>query len=217
MAWQLDPQRVFQASAILPVMVIEHQEQALPMVEALLAGGISLFEVTLRTPAALPAISAIRRAFPQVLVGAGTVLDQASYDAAQQAGAHFSISPGSTVSLLKHALAGEIALIPGVATPSEIMQALELGYTHLKFFPAEACGGVTALKAMAAPLSAARFCPTGGIGPHNMVSYLDLPCVGCVGGSWMLPARSVTQGDWAAVTALSLAATTLATSRGNCG
>ena len=206
MAWQSDPQSVLRASAVLPVMVIEQLDQAVPLAGALLAGGISVFEVTLRTPAALPAITAIRAAYPHALVGAGTVLSPAHYEAAQAAGAQFAISPGSTPSLLQHALAGDIPLIPGVATPSEIMLALELGYTHLKFFPAEACGGVAALKAMAAPLAEARFCPTGGIGPHNMESYLALPCVSCVGGSWMLPASRVAQGDWAAVTALSLAA-----------
>ncbi|MGL4205365.1 MAG: bifunctional 4-hydroxy-2-oxoglutarate aldolase/2-dehydro-3-deoxy-phosphogluconate aldolase [Aeromonadaceae bacterium] len=203
MVWKRDPQSVLDGSAVLPVMVIEQLEQALPMAEALLSGGISVFEVTLRTPVALSAISAICTAFPEVLVGAGTVLSPAHYDAAQRAGAQFAISPGSTPSLLQHALAGDIPLIPGVATPSEIMLALELGYSHLKFFPAEACGGVAALKAMAAPLAGARFCPTGGIGPHNMESYLALPCVSCVGGSWMLPASSVAQGDWATVTALS--------------
>ena len=206
MAWQWDPQTVLCASAVVPVMVIEQLEQALPMAQALLAEGISVFEVTLRTPAALPAITAIRAAFPQALVGAGTVLSALHYEAAQAAGAQFAISPGSTPTLLQHAHSGAIPLIPGVATPSEIMLALELGYCHLKFFPAEACGGVAALKAMAAPLSSARFCPTGGIGPHNMASYLALSCVSCVGGSWMLPAASVAQGDWATVTALSQAA-----------
>lgn len=202
MSWSLTPAQVFAASPLVPVMVIERVEQAVPMAQALLAGGIGVFEVTLRTPAALAAITAIRAALPDALVGAGTVLTPAQYDAAVAAGAQFVISPGFTPALLRHAQAGAAPLIPGVATPSEVMQALELGYDHLKFFPAEANGGAPALKAISAPLSQVRFCPTGGISPANLADYLALACVATVGGSWMLPGKPVNAGEWATVTAL---------------
>lgn len=203
MSWTLSPATVFAASPVVPVMVIDDLTQAVPMARALLAGGIGVFEVTLRTPAALDAITAIREAMPDALVGAGTVLNPAQYDAAVTAGAQFVISPGFTPALLAHALSGPAPLIPGVSTPSEIMQALELGYTHLKFFPAEANGGAPALKAISAPLPLVRFCPTGGIGPKNLADYLALKCVATVGGSWMLPADKLAAGDWTAVTELS--------------
>lgn len=203
MSWTLSPATVFAASPVVPVMVIDDLTQAVPMARALLAGGITVFEVTLRTRAALDAITAIREALPDALVGAGTVLSPAQYDQALQAGAQFVISPGFTPALLAHALTGPAPLIPGVSTPSEIMQALELGYTHLKFFPAEANGGAPALKAISAPLPQVCFCPTGGIGPKNVADYLALKCVATVGGSWMLPADKLASGDWAAVSALS--------------
>lgn len=202
MRWKLSPAELFAASPLLPVMVIERVEQAIPLARALLAGGLSVFEVTLRTPAALDAIAALRTALPDAYVGAGTVLNPRQYDAAVVAGAQFVISPGLTSALLQHALTGPAPLIPGVATPSEVMQALDLGYDHLKFFPAEANGGAAALQAISAPLAQVRFCPTGGIGPANLAAYLALPCVATVGGSWMLPADKVAAGDWAAVTAL---------------
>jgi len=203
MSWTISPATVFAASPVVPVMVINKVEQAVPMARALLEGGIGVFEVTLRTEAALAAISAIHEALPDALVGAGTVLSPAQYDAAVAAGAQFVISPGFTPNLLRHAKQGPAPLIPGVSTPSEIMQALELGYTQLKFFPAEANGGAAALKAIAAPLPQVSFCPTGGIGPHNLEQYLALNCVATVGGSWMLPADKLAADDWTGVTVLS--------------
>ncbi|MBP8174181.1 MAG: bifunctional 4-hydroxy-2-oxoglutarate aldolase/2-dehydro-3-deoxy-phosphogluconate aldolase [Aeromonadaceae bacterium] len=194
---------------LLPVMVIENLEQAIPMAEALLAGGLGVFEVTLRTPVALAAIEQIRRYLPEAVVGAGTVLDAGLYDAALASGAQFAVSPGSTTALLQHARIGAMPLLPGVATPSEVMQARELGYSLVKFFPAQALGGVTALKAMSAALPGVSFCPTGGITPENLGAYLTLPSVVAVGGSWMLPAEAIKNGDWQRVTALTRQAISL--------
>lgn len=207
--WNVSPAEVFAASPLVPVMVITDLEQAVPMAEALLAGGISVFEITLRTPVALAAIERIARAMPEAMVGAGTVINAAQYDAAVAAGARFVISPGMTPALLAHAARGSTPLIPGVATPSEVMQALEAGYDHLKFFPAEANGGTKALAAIAAPLPQVRFCPTGGIGPKNVADYLALKSVATVGGSWMLPADTVKAGNWDEVTRLSREAVAL--------
>lgn len=203
MNWNLSPAAIFAASPLVPVMVIDDLNQAVPMTKALAAGGITVYEVTLRTPAALQAIKAIREALPNALVGAGTVLNPQQYDAAVEAGAQFVISPGFTTELLEHARQQAVPLIPGVATPSEIMTAYSLGYDHLKFFPAEANGGAPALKAISAPLPQIQFCPTGGISPKNAHEYLALPCVATVGGSWMLPADALKQGDWQRVTQLS--------------
>ena len=203
MDWNLSPAAIFAASPLVPVMVIDDLNQAVPMTKALAAGGITVYEVTLRTPAALQAIKAIREALPDALVGAGTVLNPQQYDAAVEAGAQFVISPGCTSELLVHARQNAVPLIPGVATPSEIMAAYSLGYDHLKFFPAEANGGAPALKAISAPLPQIRFCPTGGISPKNVHEYLALSCVGSVGGSWLLPADVLKQGDWQRVTQLS--------------
>ncbi|AHE47727.1 multifunctional 2-keto-3-deoxygluconate 6-phosphate aldolase and 2-keto-4-hydroxyglutarate aldolase and oxaloacetate decarboxylase [Aeromonas hydrophila 4AK4] len=201
--WKVTPAEVFAASPLVPVMVINDLEQALPMAKALLDGGISVFEITLRTPVALDAIALIAKAMPDAMVGAGTVLNCAQFDAAVAAGARFVISPGMTPALLAHAAKSTAPLIPGVATPSEVMQALEAGYDHLKFFPAEANGGTKALAAIAAPLPQVKFCPTGGIGPKNVTDYLALKCVATVGGSWMLPADAVKSGNWEEVTRLS--------------
>ncbi|MGL5335491.1 MAG: bifunctional 4-hydroxy-2-oxoglutarate aldolase/2-dehydro-3-deoxy-phosphogluconate aldolase, partial [Enterovibrio sp.] len=175
----------------------------LPMSKALLAGGIFVFEIALRTPASLNAIALIAKSMPDALVGAGSVLNCAQFDAAIAAGARFALSPGITSSLLAHALKSTAPLIPGVATPSEVMQALEAGFDHMKFFPAEASGGAKTLSAIAAPLPFVKFCPTGGIGPKNVADYLALKCVASVGGSWMLPPDAVKRGDWDEVTRLS--------------
>ncbi|ENY71685.1 multifunctional 2-keto-3-deoxygluconate 6-phosphate aldolase and 2-keto-4-hydroxyglutarate aldolase and oxaloacetate decarboxylase [Aeromonas diversa CDC 2478-85] len=207
--WNISPTEVFAASPLIPVMVISELTQAVPMAEALLAGGISVFEITLRTPVALAAIERIAKVMPEAMVGAGTVINTAQYDAAVAAGARFVISPGMTPSLLAHAAKGSAPLIPGVATPSEVMQALEAGYDHLKFFPAEANGGTKALAAIAAPLPQVRFCPTGGVGPKNVADYLALKCVATVGGSWMLPTDVIQAGDWDEVTRLSREAVAL--------
>lgn len=209
MNWTLSPATVFATSPVVPVMVIDDLVHAVPMAKALAAGGITVFEITLRTPVALDAIRAIREAMPEALVGAGTVLNPQQYDDAVAAGAQFIISPCFTDKLLAHAAANAVPLIPGVSTPSEVMTALDLGYTHLKFFPAEANGGAPALQAISAPLAQVKFCPTGGIGPKNVAAYLALKCVATVGGSWMIPADKVKAGDWAGITALSAEAVAL--------
>ncbi|PJG83647.1 bifunctional 4-hydroxy-2-oxoglutarate aldolase/2-dehydro-3-deoxy-phosphogluconate aldolase [Caviibacterium pharyngocola] len=203
MQWTLSPQQIFAASPIVPVMVIKRLEDAVPMAQALLDGGINVFEITLRTEAALEAIKLIRQALPQALVGAGTVINTQQYDDVVAAGAQFAISPGATPALLAYAAQGKIALIPGTATPSEMMQALELGYDHLKFFPAEINGGAQALKAISAPLPQLKFCPTGGISEKNAADYVKLDCVATVGGSWMLPNDLIEAKNWEKITQLS--------------
>lgn len=203
MNWTISPQSVFNASPVVPVMVINKIADAIPMGQALLDGGISVFEVTLRTECALEAIRALTDTFPQAIVGAGTVLNTVQYNAAVEAGAQFIISPGFSPHLLQYAKEKTVAFIPGVATPSEMMTALEYGYTHLKFFPAEANGGAKALAAISAPLPQVTICPTGGIGVHNLDQYINLPTVGTVGGSWMLPKAAIELKDWATVTQLS--------------
>ncbi|MGI9283080.1 MAG: bifunctional 4-hydroxy-2-oxoglutarate aldolase/2-dehydro-3-deoxy-phosphogluconate aldolase [Endozoicomonas sp.] len=207
--WAIEPSLVFAASPVVPVMVINKVEEALPMAQALSQGGINVFEITLRTNAALEAIRTISTAMPEAMVGAGTVINEAQYDAAVAAGVKFVISPGITTGLLEHASKGVAPLIPGCATPSEVMTALAHGYDHLKFFPAEVNGGVKALKAISAPLPQVRFCPTGGISPANMNDYLALNCVATIGGSWMLPADLVKAGNWQAITQLSAEAIAL--------
>ncbi|HIF9095404.1 TPA: bifunctional 4-hydroxy-2-oxoglutarate aldolase/2-dehydro-3-deoxy-phosphogluconate aldolase [Photobacterium damselae] len=207
--WTIAPQDVFAISPIIPVMVIERLEDAIPMAKALMEGGISIFEITLRTPVALEAMTLIANELPQALVGAGTVLTCAQYDAAVQAGAKFAISPGMSPTLLLHAQQGTVPLIPGVATPSEIMQALELGYDHLKFFPAEAYGGAQTLKAISAPLPQVTFCPTGGINTANVIEYKMVKSVATIGGSWMLPKDLIAQGQWEEITKLTKEAVTL--------
>lgn len=209
MNWTISPEQVFACSSVVPVMVINNVADAVPMAKALAAGGISVFEVTLRTEAAVEAIRAIATAMPEAMIGAGTVINTQQYDAAVAAGAKFVISPGYSILLLEHARTGIAPLIPGVSTPSEIITALELGYDHLKFFPAEANGGAAALKAIAAPLPQVRFCPTGGINPGNVADYMALNCVATVGGSWMIPNDAIESGDWAKVTELSKQAVSL--------
>ncbi|RUO62233.1 bifunctional 4-hydroxy-2-oxoglutarate aldolase/2-dehydro-3-deoxy-phosphogluconate aldolase [Pseudidiomarina insulisalsae] len=208
--WQLAPADLFKLTPVIPVMVIERLEDALPMGEALLAAGIPMLEVTLRTPVALAAIERLRERLPQAIVGAGTVTNEKELIAAKAAGAQFAISPGITTQLLEAGRRSDVPLIPGVATVSELMLAKEMGYTHLKFFPAEAAGGTAMLKSMAGPFAEIRFCPTGGIGPDNFRDYLALPNVMCVGGSWILPKAAVEAGDWAKVQEIAAAAVSAA-------
>ncbi|MCL1142517.1 bifunctional 4-hydroxy-2-oxoglutarate aldolase/2-dehydro-3-deoxy-phosphogluconate aldolase [Shewanella gaetbuli] len=200
--WSLQPQDVFKRSPIVPVMVINKIEHAVPLAKALVAGGISVLEVTLRTPCALEAIAKIAKEVPEALVGAGTILNEQQLKQAVEAGSQFIITPGATVDLLKAAKAGNVPLIPGVASISEVMVGMELGYTHFKFFPAEASGGVNALKSFSGPLSGIRFCPTGGIGPKSYKEYLALGNVDCIGGSWIAPTDAVDAEDWQTITQL---------------
>lgn len=186
----------------MPVMVIQNLDDAVPLARALAAGGIKVLEITLRTPIALDAIRLISREVDGAIVGAGTIANPEQLKAAEDAGAVFAISPGITESLLKAANSGNIALIPGVATLSELMLGMEYGLDHFKFFPAEAAGGIPMLKAIAGPFPQATFCPTGGISPENYQAYLKLPNVACVGGSWLAPQDAVKTKNWAKVTEL---------------
>lgn len=190
---------VLDLAPVVPVVVVGDVADAVPLARALVAGGLPAIEVTLRTPAALGAIAAIAAEVPEAVVGAGTVITPAQVDEAVAAGARFLVSPGWTDTLLTAMRASGVPFLPGVSTTSEVVALLERGVREMKFFPAEAAGGTAYLKALASPLPQARFCPTGGIGPGSAPEYLALPNVGCVGGSWMLPADAVAGRDWGRV------------------
>jgi 2-dehydro-3-deoxyphosphogluconate aldolase/(4S)-4-hydroxy-2-oxoglutarate aldolase len=193
---------------IVPVLVILDARHARPLAEALIAGGLPALEVTLRTPAALDAIRAMA-CVPGGFVGAGTLITPADARAAKNAGASFGVSPGATDALLAACEDAELPLLPGAATATEAMRLLDRGYDMLKFFPAEASGGVSALKAIGAPLPQITFCPTGGISPDNAASYLSLGNVICAGGSWVAPNNLIEAGSWDQITALARAASLL--------
>jgi 2-dehydro-3-deoxyphosphogluconate aldolase/(4S)-4-hydroxy-2-oxoglutarate aldolase len=191
---------VMTTSPVMPVMVINHLDQAVPLARALVDGGLKVLEITLRTPVALDAIRRIKAEVPGAIVGAGTIINPQTLDSAIAAGAEFIVSPGVTDSLLTAALASGVPLLPGIATSSEIMRLLDKGITAMKFFPAEAAGGIPMLKSFGGPLPQVTFCPTGGVNPKNAPEYLALSNVACVGGSWMAPAELVDAGDWAEIT-----------------
>ena len=191
---------------VMPVVVVDDVDHAVPIARALVAGGLPVIELTLRTPVALDAIARIADEVPEILVGAGTIVDPGQAKQAASAGAQFLVSPGSTRTLLDAMADTGLPYLPGVATVSEVLAALEAGYTEMKFFPAEASGGANYLKSIGSPIPAARFCPTGGISTANAASYLALPNVGCVGGSWLTPPDVVAAQDWARVTELAAAA-----------
>jgi 2-dehydro-3-deoxyphosphogluconate aldolase/(4S)-4-hydroxy-2-oxoglutarate aldolase len=190
---------LFRGVAVIPVITIEREEDAVPLARALLDGGLPLLEVTLRTPAALAAIAAIAREVPQVVVGAGTVQRPADVVRACTAGARFLVSPGMTPELAATALATELPYLPGVATPSEVMTARDLGISFVKLFPAEAVGGLALLQALAPVFPGVAFCPTGDIDECSAAKYLALLNVPMVGGSWMAPREAVAAGDWTTV------------------
>jgi 2-dehydro-3-deoxyphosphogluconate aldolase/(4S)-4-hydroxy-2-oxoglutarate aldolase len=181
---------------VIPVVVIDDEAAAVPMARALVAGGLPVIEVTLRTPAGLPAIKRIAADVPGVVVGAGTVLTPADVMAAVEAGSRFLVSPGSTPALLDAAQDSGVPVLAAAATASEVMALLERGLTHAKFFPAQPAGGVAYLKSLAGPLPMVRFCPTGGIDVSTAPQFLALPNVACVGGSWLTPTDAVSAGDW---------------------
>ena len=187
---------------VIPVIVVEDAAHAVPLAKALVAGGVRVLEVTLRTDAGLESIRRMIAEVPGAIVGAGTVLTGAQLDQVAKLGAAFAVSPGTTPSLLDAAKDSPVPLLPGTATASEVMNVLERGYTYMKLFPAEASGGVDKLSSLASPLPAAKFCPTGGIDPEKAKRYLALPNVMCVGGSWLVPRDAVRQGDWARITEL---------------
>ncbi|UOR44701.1 bifunctional 4-hydroxy-2-oxoglutarate aldolase/2-dehydro-3-deoxy-phosphogluconate aldolase [Helicobacter pylori] len=191
---------VLQISPIIPVVVIENIKDAVPLAQSLIEGGIHIIEVTLRSSCALEAIELIAKNVPKMRVGAGTILNPTQLEQAQNRGAEFLISPGLTIKLLEYAKKKDMPLIPGVSSSSEVMQALELGYSALKFFPAEYCGGVKLLNAFNSPFKGVKFCPTGGISADNMHSYLNLENVLCVGGSWLTPKHLIQNKEWDKIT-----------------
>jgi 2-dehydro-3-deoxyphosphogluconate aldolase / (4S)-4-hydroxy-2-oxoglutarate aldolase len=189
-------------SPVMPVVVINEVDHAVPLAQALLRGGIAVIELTLRTPAALPAIERIAAEVPELLLGAGTITEPAHAELAAKAGARFLVTPGTTERLLDAVESTGLPFLPGVGTASEAMRLAERGARTLKFFPAEPTGGAAYLKALAGPLPQLRFCPTGGITPATAPTYLALPNVGCVGGSWLTPPDALAAGAWDRVEAL---------------
>ena len=210
MAMKLTALDVMQDAPVIPVIVLHDVADAVPLARALVAGGIRMLEVTLRTPQALACIEAIARDVPDAVVGVGTVRSAADAQAAQMAGARFVVSPGYTHAIGQTCRDLGLPLLPGVATGSEIMAAQEDGYTQLKFFPALQAGGVPMLKAWQGPFGDVQFCPTGGVSPANAREFLALSNVVCVGGSWLTPADAVQSGDWERITQLAGEARSLA-------
>ncbi|MDQ0931321.1 bifunctional 4-hydroxy-2-oxoglutarate aldolase/2-dehydro-3-deoxy-phosphogluconate aldolase [Streptomyces turgidiscabies] len=200
---------VLDLAPVVPVVVVEELADAVPLARALVAGGLPAIEITLRTSVALDAIRAVADAVPDAVVGAGTLISPAQVSDVVAAGARFLVSPGWTDVLLESMRASGVPFLPGVSTASEVVALLERGVREMKFFPAEAAGGTAYLKSLSGPLPQARFCPTGGIGPANAPEYLALPNVGCVGGSWMLPADAIAARDWDRVETLARQASTL--------
>lgn len=205
----LDPITLADHGPVIPVIVLQRVEHALPLARALLAGGVRVLEVTLRTPVALQCIEAIARGLPEAIVGAGTLRTAADADAALAAGSRFGVSPGHRAALGRHCRTIGLPLLPGVATAGEVMAAADDGYRFLKFFPAAAAGGVAMLKALAGPFPDIAFCPTGGIGAASAREYLALPNVRVCGGSWLTPDDAVAAGDWERITTLARAAAAL--------
>jgi 2-dehydro-3-deoxyphosphogluconate aldolase/(4S)-4-hydroxy-2-oxoglutarate aldolase len=191
---------LFKQARVIPVLTIERLEDAVPLARALVAGGV--LEVTLRTPVAIPAAKAIMANVPEAVVGIGTILNAEDLARVQALGVEFGISPGATPDLLGAAAASGLPFVPGIATASELMQALAHGFKLVKFFPAEQSGGIKALRALAGPFADVRFCPTGGIGEANAASWLAEPNVVAVGGSWLCPAADIRSGNWAGISAI---------------
>lgn len=198
----LTSQQILKMTPVVPVITIQNEEDAVPLAQALVKGGIPVLEVTLRTPFGLSAISRIKQEVPNAVVGAGTITSLAELEKAVAAGSQFIITPGLTDRLLDAGVATGLPFMPGIATVSEMMNCLEKGLDTLKFFPAEANGGAKALKAFGGPFSGVSFCPTGGIGPGNIAEYLALPSVLSVGGSWIVPDAMVAEGNWKGITQL---------------
>jgi 2-dehydro-3-deoxyphosphogluconate aldolase/(4S)-4-hydroxy-2-oxoglutarate aldolase len=201
--------QVMQDAPVIPVIVLNDVAHAVPMARALLAGGIRMLEITLRTPQALACMEAIANEVEGAVVGAGTVRSPHDAAAAVKAGARFAVSPGYTPAVGQACKDLGLPLLPGVATGSEIMMAQEGGYTELKFFPAMQAGGPAMLKAWSGPFFDVKFCPTGGVTPGNALEFLCLPNVACVGGSWLVPADALAQGDWARIEKLAREASQL--------
>jgi 2-dehydro-3-deoxyphosphogluconate aldolase / (4S)-4-hydroxy-2-oxoglutarate aldolase len=202
---------------VIPVIVIEDADQAVPLARALVAGGVRVLEVTLRTPAALGAISAIARHVPDAVIGVGTVTEMGQFAAARDAGARFAVSPGLTPALQEAARRAGLPWLPGVMTPSDVIAARAAGLRQLKLFPAQQAGGIGMLKALYGPFPDVVFCPTGGITAATAPDFLALPNVACVGGSWLTPAGAMAAGDWATLTQLAAEASVLRRQHANSG
>ncbi len=204
--WKLSALDVLQTGPVVPVIVINNIDHAVPLAKALVAGGVKVLEVVLRTPVSIEAIKRIAEEVPDAVVGAGTVVSEADLKAVTEAGGVFAISPGLTPALLKAAIDGPIAFIPGISTASELMFGMEYGLREFKFYPAEAVGGIKMIKSLGGPFPQVTFCPTGGISPDNYKEYLSLKNVACVGGSWLAPTDALEQGDYQKITDLAQAA-----------
>jgi len=210
----MDPLELMRIGPVIPVIVIDGIEQAVPLARALVAGGVRVLEVTLRTPVALDAIRAIAREVPDAIVGVGTISRAEHFQQAIQAGARFGVSPGLTRELIDAAHASRLPLLPGVMTPSDVIRARNAGFFALKLFPAQQAGGIGMLKALSGPFPDVTFCPTGGVTPTSAPDFLALPNVGCVGGSWLTPPAMVKAGDWQGITKLAVDASKLRAARG---
>jgi 2-dehydro-3-deoxyphosphogluconate aldolase / (4S)-4-hydroxy-2-oxoglutarate aldolase len=195
----LDIAKIAALAPVIPVLTIERLADAVPLARALVRGGLPVLEITFRTSAAIEALAAVAREVPEAVVGAGTVLDEAQLRQAIAAGARFGVSPGCTPGLTKAVKAAGLPFLPGVQTVSEALALREQGFRVLKFFPADAAGGTAWLKAVAAPLAGLQFCPTGGIGIETAPTYVALPNVICIGGSWVAPRDAVTAGNWSRI------------------
>lgn len=202
-------EQILALAPVIPVIVLDRVEDAVPLAEALVAGGLPVLEVTLRSDAAIKAIEAIARSVPGAVVGAGTVVDPTQVFRVRDAGARFIVSPGTYPTLTEAVQASGIPFLPGAATPSEVMDLLTRGFRYQKLFPAEVVGGQAMLKALASPISAVKFCPTGGVTLETAPQYLALPNVVCVGGSWITPPKLIAAKDWAAITDLAREAASL--------
>jgi 2-dehydro-3-deoxyphosphogluconate aldolase/(4S)-4-hydroxy-2-oxoglutarate aldolase len=210
----MTPIKLMRIGPVIPVIVIDDVEQAVPLARALVAGGVRVLEVTLRTPVALDAIRAIAAEVPDAVVGVGTVSRAVHFVQAIEAGARFGVSPGLSRELIEAAHASRLPLLPGVMTPSDVISARNTGFSELKLFPAQQAGGIGMLKALSGPFPDVTFCPTGGVTLATAPSFLALPNVGCVGGSWLTPPAMVKAGDWEGITALAIEAAKLQADHG---
>jgi len=201
---------ILELAPVVPVLTVEHIDHAVPLARTLCAGGLRVLEVTLRTPAALPAIEAMRKAVPDAVVGVGTLARPGDFVTASNAGAQFGVSPGLTAEMAAAARAASFPMLPGIMTPTDLLAGLGWGYDTFKLFPAQQAGGIGMLKALGAPFPEVVFCPTGGISRATAPDFLALPNVACVGGSWVAPTDKIRAGDWAAIEALAKDAASLA-------
>lgn len=200
---------IMKIAPVIPVLIVDKLEHAAPLAQALCAGGLRVLEVTMRTPVALSAIEAMRKAAPDAIVGVGTLTKPEDFQAAERAGALFGVSPGLTPELAHASRTVNFPLLPGVMTPAEVIAARLQGFNSLKLFPAMQAGGIGMLKALASPFSDVMFCPTGGVTRESAADFLALPNVACVGGSWLAPAKLMDSGDWKAIEALAREASAL--------